>query len=245
MTRVKVRVVEANVLGIKHHTNQYGTKIVPMHLGKKAIRNYYVCSLSDKQLNDTFTAKENGKSITYSYNLPIREYNKVYDSIAEHIKEEMFNGCRVNLGRIGNICIVAHRRIIKLDKEGKLRKKYMPIDWGKTKALWKELYPDLPKVMVKNWDYTYKFIKNKPLIYYDQKYIFDVDIFFNRNRIRPTGLRYIQYQINDSFKNDMAKRIRELDEDCLRVAAVVNENPEYLIEYKQKKKKYVYRNRKC
>jgi len=65
--------------------------------------------------------------------------------------------------RMGSVRIVKSKQKVKLTPDGKLDKRKLRPNWGATRLLWKEIYPDLV------WDEIIK-IPNKRIIFHENKH---------------------------------------------------------------------------
>jgi len=65
--------------------------------------------------------------------------------------------------KLGSVHIIQFKNKIKLNSEGKLDKRKLRPDWGKTRKMWKEMYPDL------KWEDIIA-LDNKPLIFHENKH---------------------------------------------------------------------------
>lgn len=94
-------------------------------------------------------------------NLTQAEYSKITQKFFTKIIDELiFKGREFTMPfRLGNIVVKKFKNTPKLDKNGKLDKRYLAPNWKASKKMWSEMYPNKTLQELKQ-------IKNKPIIYH-------------------------------------------------------------------------------
>lgn len=102
---------------------------IAVHVGIKDFFKYYKEKFKDSK-------HEQVNYQTYS-----RVINKVNEAIAKLI---IYEGFEFRLpGKLGYISIVRRKIKLKLDENGKVDTRYLPVDYSATRKLWLETYPNL------------------------------------------------------------------------------------------------------
>lgn len=88
----------------------------------------------------------NIKKVDYkTYSSVIREFNnKLADTLILDAREFVLPY------RLGKLRIKKYKQEIKIDKNGEIDKKNMPVNWKKTNDLWRKLYPDMTMQQIKD-----------------------------------------------------------------------------------------------
>ena len=196
-----------------------------IHAGINAQYNYYIRSLTDKQKELLCKKDENGDSQLFYYLFSRKEYSDIVKVLNENIGEKITQGNKMNLGRCGDIYIAGARRNVEVNKDGKFIKQCMGVNWKESIELWKELYPDVEQKMKKGANISYKHIKAKPKVYYDNKYQYKLIWNKGRSKLKPTGQPYFNMFTNDNFKKRITKAIG--DTEGTQVAAVIYDIKDY------------------
>lgn len=84
----------------------------------------------------------------------LRDFNK---ELARMMIEEGVEFKMPN--RLGSLRLRKYKSRLRFNEDGSIDKSKLPVDWGKTRKLWMEEYPDIDP---KDW----KKIKDKPLVYH-------------------------------------------------------------------------------
>lgn len=110
--------------------------------------------------------------------------------------------------RLGNIRILKYKTKIKLNSEGKLDKRVLRPDWGKTRKLWKKEYPD------KTWEEIVQ-IKNKPVVFHENKHTEGFSHMWKWDRTTCNVPNYVAYSLEISRHNDrkLAKALKNEDNE--------------------------------
>ena len=100
-----------------------------------------------KRYPNDFTAEDVYKYYKSSHKNPVSSelHRKIlYDFHSNIFHRLIYEGESIRLfSNIGTVRIRKTKRKIKFDKDGKIERKYMNIDWLKSKILWSTKYPDL------------------------------------------------------------------------------------------------------
>lgn len=80
----------------------------------------------------------------YSNPVDKKTYSNVIMSLNTEIaKAIIYDGFEFKMpGRLGFLSIIKKKHKLKLDENGKVDTRYLPVDFKKTKELWKKLYPN-------------------------------------------------------------------------------------------------------
>jgi hypothetical protein len=107
--------------------------------------------------------------------------------------------------RLGAIGIIQYKKKIRFDSEGRLSHKGLIPDWAKTKALWKELYPECKTAE------DYKKIQHKKVVYRTNEHT-DGRVFKFHWKKRYSNIKNIsvyQLRIASKYKEILGRMIME------------------------------------
>lgn len=196
-----------------------------IHSGITSQYNYYMLHLNSVQQKDKLTAVDsNGNSINYSYTK--LEYASIIKEINESLIENvLLKGKVLNFGRCGNFYITGKRRNLETKPDGTLNTKNLGLNWRACLDLWAQLYPDVEKKITRGCiDRSYTHIPNKPKVYYDDKYEYQLE-WKHGAKNTCTGVKYFRLQTNVEFKKKISREGRI--NDGLHIPYIVYDVKDY------------------
>jgi hypothetical protein len=144
---------------------------------------------------------------TYSNTVDKHIYRNVCNEFnTEMLRKVVYDGQDFDLGsRLGFIRIRKFNNKLKVDKTtGKIKNK-LKVDWGKTLAYWKKLYPDKTPEEI-------KLIENKPLIYHINDHTDQWVMKWHWDKITSNVKNQSAYRFepNRTIKREAAKAWKEI-----------------------------------
>lgn len=120
-----------------------------------------------KKIKSDYTSIHLYKFFKEKYNSNISKttyVNVLRDFFTAVVNIMIYEGKEFSMSyKLGSIRVRKSKIKIKLNKDGKLDKRYLIPDWGACRKLWKKLYPD------KTWKEIVA-IKDKPMVYHENKH---------------------------------------------------------------------------
>ena len=108
--------------------------------------------------------------------------------------------------RLGKVRVKKFKQNIKIKENGEIYKRTMPVNWKKTKALWKDQYPDMSPEQIKK-------IPNKQVIYHLNEHTAGYRCTLHWDRINSNVVNNRVYSIMFTFSN-RRKLAHILQTDC-------------------------------
>lgn len=135
-------------------------------------------------------------------------YSKVLKKINEAIsKAIIYEGLEFKIpGKLGYISIVRNKTKLRLDENGKLDTRYLPVDFKATRKLWKETYPDLSYSEILK-------IPNKKRVYQSNNHTagFIYKWYFNKFTSNATNKSVYFFKASRTNKRELAAYIKSED----------------------------------
>jgi len=132
-------------------------------------------------------------------------YARIVKSFNERLSDAMINNClEFKLPfRLGRVRIKKFKMKFKIDKDGNIDKRKLPVDWKRTKDLWKRIYPGLCNEELSKIDH-------KQVVYHLNEHSdgYECVLYWNRKGCNVPNNRIYSLLLTFTNKRNLAKALK-------------------------------------
>lgn len=145
-----------------------------------------------------------------TFDVASQVFNKVLGELNQAIAEAiMYENYEFKMpGRLGFISVIKKKHKLKLDENGKVDTRYLPVDFQKTRELWKKIYPGKTETEI-------MLIPDRKRVFYQNKHSdgFIYSWFYNKYTSNATNKSVYYFKPTRTHQRALAKHVKSEDFD--------------------------------